>query len=49
MLSEKEIRVKVKQLEQYVSKGKPTIKEYTLEHTKAFLDGLKFALDEKEE
>lgn len=46
MKTVKEIKKKIKELEEYLSKGKPISKLYPLENTKSFLGGVKWVLDD---
>jgi len=48
MKTEKQIKDKLKQLEDYVTKGKEKNPLYTMKETKAFIGGLKYALDIEE-
>lgn len=46
MKSEKEIRDKIEQLEEYLKRDKPITSLYPLERTESFLGGIKWVLDE---
>ena len=43
----KEIKEKIKQLEEYLEKGVPMSNLYPLDNTKSFIGGIKWVLDEE--
>lgn len=47
MKTGKQIREKIKQLEEYLEKGVPMCSSYPLENTELFLAGLKWVLEEE--
>jgi len=49
MKNKEEIQEKIKQLEEYLEKGKAITELYPLENTESFLGGLKWVLDTEED
>ena len=47
MKTKKEIREKIKRLEDYLEKGEPITDYYPLDKTESFLDGIKWVLEDE--